>query len=297
MTRFKGNPILEPIGTHKWESQLVFNAAAFTHNKKIHLLYRAMGNDHISRIGYATSTDGYHIDERFPTPIFSPSNEPEKEGCEDPRTTLLDNSLIMAYTAFGNHDSQQVYQIGLTSIKLNDFLARKWNWGKRSLVFPGVRNKNGLLFPKKIHDEYILFHRLGLDVCIARSEDLKCWYDIKFVMGPRAESWDSWKVGTTGPPIELNEGWLFIYHGINYDKIYALGVALLDKNNPEKVIYRAENPILTPEKNYEVFGKVQNVVYSCGHVVIDDKILIYYGGADSVLCVATYDPSELLPKK
>jgi len=297
MNRFQGNPILEPIGIHEWESQLVCNAAAFGFNKKIHILYRAMGNDHISRIGYATSTDGYHIDERFPLPIFSPSSDPEKEGCEDPRITLLDNSLIMAYTAFGNYANQKVYQIGLTSIGLNDFLDRKWTWGKRSLVFPGVRNKNGLIFPKKIGGEYILFHRLGLDVCVARSGDLKRWHDVKFVMAPRAERWDSWKVGTAGPPIELNEGWLFIYHGINYDKIYALGVALLDKDNPEEIIYRAENPILTPEKDYEVFGKVKNVVYSCGHVVVDGKILIYYGGADSVLCIATYDLSELLPKK
>jgi predicted GH43/DUF377 family glycosyl hydrolase len=297
MNRFQGNPILEPIGIHEWESHLVCNAAAFGFNKEIHLLYRAMGNDHISRIGYATSTDGYHIDERLPLPIFSPSSDSEKEGCEDPRITLLDNSLIMAYTAFGNYANQKVYQIGLTSIGLNDFLGRKWTWGERSLVFPGVRNKNGLIFPKKIGGEYFLFHRLGLDVCVARSVDLKRWYDVKFVMGPRAESWDSWKVGTTGPPIELNEGWLFIYHGINYDKIYALGVALLDKDNPEEVVYRAENPILTPEEDYEVFGKVKNVVYSCGHVVVDGEILIYYGGADSVLCVASYDLSELLPKK
>ena len=297
MKRFKGNPILEPIGTHEWESQLVCNAATVLVNNQIHILYRAIGDDHISRLGYATSTDGYHIDERLPLPIFSPISDAENDGCEDPRITLLDNSLIMAYTAFGKYAYQKVYQIGLTSIALNDFMNRQWTWSERSLVFPGIRNKNGLIFPKKIGEEYVLFHRLDPDVCIARSRDLKRWHDLKFVMGPRLNSWDSWKVGTTGPPIELNEGWLFIYHGVNYDKTYSLGVAMLDKDNPEEVIYRAEKPILTPEKEYEIFGKVQNVVYSCGTVLLDDQLLIYYGGADTVLCVATYDLSEILPKK
>jgi len=116
-------------------------------------------------------------------------------------------------------------------------------------------------------------------------------------MGPRQKSWDSWKIGTTGPPIELNEGWLFLYHGVDYEKTYCLGVALLDKQNIEDVIYRCEEPILRPEKVYERFGDVRNVVYSCGYVAIDDKILVYYGGADSVLGVATYDLAELLPKK
>jgi len=97
--------------------------------------------------------------------------------------------------------------------------------------------------------------------------------------------------------LELNEGWLFIYHGVDYEKTYRLGVALLDRQNPEKVIYRRDEPILNPERDHERFGDVPNVVYSCGHVTIDNQILVYYGGADSVLCVATYDLAELLPKK
>ena len=297
MKRFEGNPILEPIGTHNWESRLVFNAAAISVNKQVHLIYRAMGNDHISRLGYAVSSDGYHIDERLPYPIFEPSSDKESEGCEDPRLTLIDDRLHMAYTAFGNYARQKVFQIAQTSISIEDFLEKKWHWEERSLIFPGIRNKNGLIFPIKINGEYIMFHRLDPDVCIARSDNLKNWHSLKFVMGPRQKSWDSWKIGTTGPPIELNEGWLFIYHGVDYEKTYRLGVALLDKQNPEEIIYRRDEPILNPEKDHERFGDVPNVVYSCGHVTIDNQILVYYGGADSVLCVATYDLAELLPKK
>ena len=78
---------------------------------------------------------------------------------------------------------------------------------------------------------------------------------------------------------------------------YSLGVALLDKNNPEYVLYRSEEPILSPVEDYERFGKVPNVVFSCGNVLRDEHVLVYYGGADSVLCVATFDLAELLPKK
>ena len=98
MKRFKGNPILEPIGKHPWESRLVFNAAVVSINNQIHLLYRAIGNDHVSRIGYALSSDGYNIDERFPDPVFSPAVDTELEGCEDPRLTLINGNLHLVYT-------------------------------------------------------------------------------------------------------------------------------------------------------------------------------------------------------
>jgi predicted GH43/DUF377 family glycosyl hydrolase len=297
MKRFQGNPILEPIGTNAWESRRVFNAGVIAANNKVHILYRAMGNDGVSRIGYAASSDGYHIDERLPLPIFEPASEAEMNGCEDPRLTLLDDILLMAYTAFGKYANHQVYQIALTSINIKDFLAKQWNWSQRHLAFPGIHNKDALIFPKKLDGKYVMFHRFEPDACIARSDDLRRWYDLKFVLGPRTRSWDSWKVGAAGPPIELNEGWLFIYHGVSVDKVYSLGVALLDRNNPEEVLFRSEEPILSPVEDYERFGKVPNVVFSCGNTLEDDQVLVYYGGADSVLCVATYDLCELLPKK
>jgi predicted GH43/DUF377 family glycosyl hydrolase len=120
---------------------------------------------------------------------------------------------------------------------------------------------------------------------------------LKFILGPREKGWDSWKVGAAGPPILVNEGWLLIYHGVSMDKVYSLGVALLAKDNPEQVLYRSEEPILAPIEDYERFGKVPNVVFSCGQVMIDDQLLIYYGAADSSLCVANFELAELLPRK
>ncbi|HII85210.1 TPA: glycosidase [Candidatus Bathyarchaeota archaeon] len=297
MKRFQGNPILEPIGSHRWESRRVFNAGIIANNSQVHILYRAMGQDGVSRIGYANSSDGYHIDERLPKPVLEPAGEVEVDGVEDPRLTLLDDKLLMAYTAFGKYANHQVYQIALTSIDIRDFLRKEWNWNERHLVFPGLHNKDAVIFPRKLDGKYLLFHRFEPDACLASSEDLRRWYDLRFVFGPRERGWDSWKVGAGGPPIELNEGWLFIYHGVSIDRVYSLGVALLDKHNPEKVIFRPENPILSPEEDYERFGKVPNVVFSCGQILKDDKVLVYYGGADNVLCVATFDLSELLPRK
>lgn len=297
MRRFHGNPILQPIATNPWESRRVFNAAAVGVGEQVHILYRAMGNDGISRFGYASSSDGYMIDERLAIPVFEPDNKTEGFGCEDPRLTLIDNQLIMAYTALTELDHEQLYQISLTSIPVNDFLNKRWKWNERLLPFNGVRNKDGVIFPKKIKDKYVMFHRLEPDMCVAYSDDLKRWYDIRAFMRPRTKSWDCWKIGAAGPPIELNEGWLVIYHGVSFEKVYALGVLLLDKEKPETILYRSETPILTPETDYERFGKVPNVVFSCGNVLIDDKVLVYYGGADSVMCVATYELNELTPKK
>jgi predicted GH43/DUF377 family glycosyl hydrolase len=203
----------------------------------------------------------------------------------------------MAYTALTEIDHEQLYQVSLTSISVDDFLNKQWKWNERLLPFRGVRNKDAAIFPKKIGGKYVMFHRLEPDMCVAYSDDLKRWYDIRVLMRPRTKSWDCWKIGTAGPPIELNEGWLVIYHGVSFEKVYSLGALLLDRDNPETILHRSETPILTPVTDYERFGKVPNVVFSCGNVLINDEVLVYYGGADSVMCVATYELNELMPKK
>ncbi|MCW4004509.1 MAG: glycosidase [Candidatus Bathyarchaeota archaeon] len=297
MKRFEHNPILKPIKENAWESEAVFNAAAVYSNGLVHLLYRAIGNDHVSRIGYATSTDGCTIKERFDVPVFNPVNHAERDGCEDPRLTIIGDECLMAYTAFRNHDYPIIFQISLTSISMNDFLNRKWDWKERILPFPGIRNKDAVILPGKVDGKYVMFHRIEPSICVAYSEDLKKWHGFKSIMEPRDKMWDSLKIGAAGTPIELNEGYLFIYHGVDEAKRYSLGAALLDKSNPEKVLYRSDKPILTPCEGYECVGTVPNVVFSCGNVQLDDKVIVYYGGADSVLCGAIYELNELLPRK
>jgi predicted GH43/DUF377 family glycosyl hydrolase len=275
----------------------VFNAAAIYHDGLVNIVYRAQGTDMVSRLGLATSSDGLNIKERFDTPIFAPIHHAERDGCEDPRLTVIGDQCVMAYTAYRNHDFPVIFQISLTSINLHDFASRNWNWNERSLPFPGVRNKDAVILPRKVDGKYVMFHRIEPSICVSYSDDLKRWYDFKSIMEPRDKMWDSFKIGAAGTPIELNEGYLFIYHGVDDLKRYSLGVALLDKSNPEKVLYRSDKPILSPIEDYECVGDVPNVVFSCGNVQLDDQVIVYYGGADTVLCGASYELNELLPKK
>jgi predicted GH43/DUF377 family glycosyl hydrolase len=294
MQRFAGNPILRPIEEHAWESREVFNTAAIYLDGKVHLLYRAVGNDNVSRIGYANSTDGFTINERLSNPIFEPAADCEKDGCEDPRLTQIDNQIIMTYTALREYSHLQVYQVSLTTISKEDFAQKNWNWGPRRLPFPGIRNKDAVIFPQKLNGRYVMLHRIEPDLCIAYSDDLAKWCDIMSVMTPQAEGWDNAKIGVAGAPVKINEDWLVIYHGANVERMYSLGIALLDGERPEQVLYRSKEHILAPTADYERFGKVPNVVFSCGNIILDDKLFIYYGAADSVVCVATVGLDELL---
>ena len=139
-----------------------------------------------------------------------------------------------------------------------------------------------------------MLHRVEPDICVAYSDDMNHWCDLTSVMNPEPNSWDDWKIGVAGQPIKINEGWLMIYHGVNVERMYSLGIAILDKDHPEQVLYRSKEQILAPKEDYERFGKVPNVVFSCGNVILDDKLFVYYGGGDSVLCVATIGFDELL---
>ena len=112
-------------------------------------------------------------------------------------------------------------------------------------------------------------------------------------MKSRKNFWDCLKIGAAGPPIEIDEGWLLVYHGVDYSKTYRLGLTILDKETPERVLYRSREPILWPTEDYERFGLVSNVIFSCGVVLLDDKLSIYYGGADTVIGVATGEWDDL----
>ncbi|MGE5556582.1 MAG: glycosidase [Methanocella sp.] len=294
MQRYVGNPILRPIEAHPWESREVFNPAAVYLDNKVHLLYRAIGNDDISRIGYATSKDGVHIDERLPEPVFEPKAACEKDGVEDPRITEIDDRLVMTYTALREYSHLMVFQIALTTIKKADFLAKRWNWTPRKLPFPGIRNKDAVIFPQKFDGRYAMIHRIEPDICIAYSEDLEHWCDLKSMMLPRARGWDNWKLGAGGTPIKIDNYWLLVYHGVSTERLYSLGIILLDEDHPERVLYRSRKAILAPKRDYERFGKVPNVVFSCGNVVIGDDLFVYYGAADSVVGVAKINLEDLL---
>jgi predicted GH43/DUF377 family glycosyl hydrolase len=289
MARFKGNPILSPILRNKWESKYVFNPAMFELGDKIHFIYRAMGEDMVSRLGYASSYDGYVIHERLNYPILSPTNSLEKRGCEDPRITVINDKCIMTYTAYSD-----IPQIAITTIPVQDFLEKKWNWSQRLYPFLSTINKNAVIFPEKIGANYVMLHRIDPNIYITYSHDLKDWHSSKIILRPRKDMWDSLKIGAAGPPINVDNGWLQIYHGVDKDYTYRLGAMVLDKENPEKVLYRSKDPFLEPSEEYECNGFVPNVVFSCGVVYRNKKILVSYGCADTVVSVSTFSIDEII---
>lgn len=289
MARFKGNPILKPIPENSWESRYVFNPAMFELGDRIHYVYRAMGNDMVSRLGYASSKDGYRINERLSYPIFFPVNSLEKRGCEDPRITVFDDKCYMTFTAYSD-----IPQIGITSITTKDFLDKNWRWGARYYPFPSSINKNAVLFPSKIDNMFVMLHRIEPNIHIVYSEGLRKWQDSKIILRPREGMWDSRKIGAAGPPIKLPEGWLQIYHGVDEDYTYRLGAILLDKRNPEELLFRTRDPFLEPLEKYECNGLVPNVVFSCGAIMRNERVLVSYGCADTVIGVSTFSINEIL---
>ncbi len=298
LRRYKGNAILTPIEEHEWESRAVFNCAAVYLNGKVHIVYRGMSKEDISQLGYAVSDDGFRIRERLVEPIYRPRGEIEKYGCEDPRISRVGDRLYLSYTAFGETPGMRAkvrksIQIAMTSITIEDFLNRKWNWTAPYYPFPGVDDKGAVIFPEKINGRWVMYHRIPPHIWVAYSQDLRYWHNSDIALSPRYD-WEYYKVGTGAPPIKTEYGWLIIYHAVDRRLTYRLGYAIVAIDDPTRVIYRHPEPILEPELEFETQGEVSNVVFTCGAVLIGDTVFVYYGGADTVICVATAKLDEFL---
>ncbi len=306
LQRFSGNPVIKPNPKFAWQARAVFNPAALYEYGRVHLAYRAMSEDNTSVIGFASSGDGFNFEEQPPEPIYTPRENCEAKlvpggnsGCEDPRLTRIDDKIYMLYTAFNGRSEPRV---ALSYITLDNFIARCWNWSKPILISPpNQSDKDAAIFPKKIKGKYAILHRLGVSIWLDLVDDLKFegnrWLKGTIIMSPKNELPDTEKLGISGPPIETKYGWLLLYHCVSrktQPMTYYVAAALLDLKDPSKVIAQRKVPILEPETPYELFGQVNNVVFPCGAVVIGEDLFVYYGGADSVIGVATMKLDELL---
>lgn len=272
---------------------------------KVHFLYRAIGQDGISRLGYAVSADGFHLHERLPYPvyehkknqkpyfnIFSQLSGGSWGGAEDPRLVRVENEdvLYMTYTAV-----EQGLRVALTSIKIKDFLSRQWNWKKPLLISPpGEVHKNWVIFPEKIKGRYAILHSLSPRVQISYLETLDLpegfYIQSYFTGSSEIKSWHTRIKGAGVPPLKTKYGWLLFYHGMDKDwGKYKVGVMMLDLKNPEKVIHCFSQPVLQPEEDYENQGFKGGVIYLSGAVVKEEKLLLYYGAADSYVSCAFAD--------
>lgn len=306
LARAKENPIISPRPENGWEAWQTFNPGVILLNDKVHFLYRAIGLDGVSRLGYAVSGDGFTIDERLSYPVYE-HNKKERVfnvysyfsggswgGSEDPRLVRVDEEdvLYMTYTACDND-----LRIGLTSIKVSDFLNKKWRWQPPVLISPPDEvHKNWLIFPEKIHGKYAILHSIKPDIQIEYVNSLEfngTDYVESFHGGPqRKNCWDKWLRGAGAPPLKTKDGWLLFYHAMDNDwSKYKVGAMLLDLDDPTKILHRLREPILEPKEPYENCGYKSGVVYVSGAVVKDGNLLVYYGGADNYVCVV-YAPLE-----
>jgi len=254
------------------------------------MLYRAQDGHGTSRLGYAESADGIHFTRR-PQPVLSPETDYEKDGgVEDPRLVKFGDTYYLTYTGYNTKDAQ------LCLATSPDLI----HWDRKGVILPAYKGnwntgwtKSGAIVPEKIDGRYWMYF-LGTtpdkndQMGLAYSTDLIHWTEATKspVLPRRPGQFDSRVVEPGPPPILTSDGIALIYNGADDKLVYRTGIAIFDRKDPRKLLYRSEQPIFAPEKEWERVGQVPNVVFVEGMVVRGDSYLFYYGGADKYVGVA-----------
>jgi len=290
ITRFPGNPILTKDDV-PYSVATVHNAAVVKHNKEYIMIFRSHRLNGQSILGLARSNDGYKFIVE-PEPFMMSSDEYDEFGVEDPRITHIEGAYLLTYSAYSPYG----VRVGLA--RTNDF---KEVERIAYITQPDMRNV--VIFPEKFGEYYVRLDRPHTELSrwsmwISYSKDLIHWGRSKIVMRSQFYRWDAMKLGPGIPPIKTEMGWLNIYHGVfetMAGAVYRLGIALHDLQDPSKIIGVGDRWILEPEDPWERVGYVPNVVFSCAAVPENDGTLkIYWGGADTVMCVGTANIQELV---
>ena len=297
--RYAGNPILT---ARDWPYRVntVFNAGACQLGDETVLLVRVEDRRGHSHLTVARSNDGvsnWQIDSK-PSFAPDPTNHPEEAwGVEDARVTWVGDDCrqwIIAYTAYSSAGPL----VSLASTK--DFAAF-------SRLGPVMHpeDKDAAVFPRRFGNRYAMIHRpvstvgTGPHIWLSFSPDLIHWGDHHLLAARRGSWWDANKIGLGPPPLETPEGWLILYHGVRVTAggcLYRLGLALLDLEDPRRVLRRSDEWVFAPETPYEREGDVGGVVFPCGWILDQPggTIRLYYGGADTCLALATAQLSDVL---
>lgn len=327
--------VLEKMA-HAFECEGVLNPAVIKVDDTIHLFYRAVTKDNYSTIGYCKLSAPMEVQSRNDTPLLYPQNEYEYQGLEDPRIVEIEGTYYLTYTAFDGINAlgalatstdlihwqkQGIIVPKITYEEFNHFTQAEGTIREKYKRFNDYRNshdkqdrkiflwdKNLIFFPRKIDNKFCFLHRIKPDiqivVAIEKLEDLTIafWqnyffhFDDYVVLTPKYDHEVSY-IGSGCPPIETDEGWLIIYHGVHdtvKGYVYSACAALLDLNNPQKEIARLPYPLFFPEKEWELKGEVNNVCFPTGAVLEEDTLYIYYGAADERIAVASLSLKELL---
>ena len=290
--RHPGNPILT---AEHWPYTVnaVFNPAAAAFGGQTVLVARVEDRRGISHLSVARSgngLDGWSID---PSPLLAPDDETvtEQWGFEDPRVVWVEElaRFVITCTAYG--PAGPAVFLATTE----DFVTVE-----RYGIVRRPEDKNAALPPHRIDGRWVLLHRPQTkfggsrgEIVLSRSTDLVSWSTPEQVIQPRVGAWwDSLRIGIGPPPLLTEHGWLLVYHGVKETVgggIYRVGLALLDLDEPTRVLRRLPGWVLSPVAPYERFGDVPNVVFPCGliHDAGSDELRLYYGAADSSICLAT----------
>jgi len=297
--RHPSNPILT---ARDWPYPVnaVFNPAAAALDGETVLLARVedrRGISHLTVARSANGVDGWSVGHE---PLLAPAEgvASEQWGLEDARVVWVDElrRWVITCTAYGPAGPAV-------------FLATTEDFRtvERYGIVRHPEDKNAALLPQRIHGRWVLLHRPKTEfggargeIVLSRSADLVSWSAPEQVLQPRAGAWwDSLRIGIGPPPLRTEHGWLLVYHGVKETVaggMYRVGLALLDLDEPTRVLRRMPSWILAPLAAYERTGDVPNVVFPCGllHDEGSDEIRLYYGAADSSVCLATARLGELL---
>jgi len=295
--RHEGGPILSAEDI-PWPVNSVFNAGAALLDDGTLLMLRVEDRCGRSHFLIARSVDGigdWRVDGKS---AFSPDADYSEEawGVEDPRLTWIEDveSWVMAYTAYSDRGA-------LVS------LATTPDFGSFERLGPVLApdNKDAALFPVRFNGRYAMLHRpvpampdFTANIWIAFSPDMIHWGGHRQIIAARGPGWwDAARIGIGPPPMRTSEGWLVLYHGVRRiagQDMYRLGLALLDLEDPTRVIRRGREWVFAPQTSYERSGDVGNVVFPCGWTCVGDQIRLYYGAADTKMALATASLTEVL---
>jgi len=311
--RDENNPFIGPDTETSWRALAAFNPSPVQAGTRTQVLYRAAGNPalyegtenlELSTIAVATSTDGEHFTDH--DQLIIPEHAWERFGCEDPRVTRIDGTYYIFYTALS------IYPFGAPGIKVAVATSRDLKTIDSKHSVTPFNAKAMTLFPERVGGKLCAILTVNSDLPPAstaialfdRPEDIwsedywKAWYADLASHTINLTRGDTDHVEVGAAPIKTDRGWLLVYSHIqNYfseQKIFGIEAALLDQDDPTKLLARTTYPFMVPEESYEKYGRLPQIIFPSGAICQDDRLTIYYGATDTSCCRATLSLSALL---
>lgn len=327
LTRYEGNPILQPREGSWWEGAVTANPGAWYDEGagEVLMLYRASAADVIHKVylGLAISRDGYHFERASDEPVAAPTDGFDGGCVEDPRIVKFGKWYFVTYASrpfpAGQYWLKTPHEqwkppyatpdfpvslrenLSSTGLLLSQDLRKFIRAGR--ITDTALDDRDAILFPEKIGGKFVLLHRpmswvgprYGTRtpaIWISFADDVMKWPESRLLIKARYP-WEK-KIGGSTPPVRTAAGWLVVYHAVGADLNYRLGAMLLDLKDPTVVLHRSPEWLIQPEAEYELKGYYQGCIFPCGNVVIGGTLFVYYGAADKYVGLATCGLRELV---